>query len=172
MDYHPAPWGVLDDAADEIERLRAHIHELQENGDRLREIADAAVRDQRDMIDAATDPLWDEIHTLRDALASKSAPGIDASAGCVEPVAWINPDSLAFLHAAGSREASANVWIYRAQSVGVVPLYAATQQRQPLTDEQILEIGVECGVIEENWSEAEIEFARAVEAAHGIKETK
>jgi len=49
---------------------------------------------------------------------------------------------------------------------------ALAQQRQPLSDKQILEIGVECGVIEENWSEAEIEFARAVEAAHDIKETK
>jgi hypothetical protein len=39
-----------------------------------------------------------------------------------------------------------------------------------ITDEQINELGVECGVVIEGcWSEDHIEFARAI-LAHGIKE--
>ena len=54
----------------------------------------------------------------------------------------------------------------------LVPLYIhPPQQRKPLTDEQIIEIGVECGLVQEGyWSEASIEFARAIEAAHGSTE--
>ena len=56
------------------------------------------------------------------------------------------------------------------RTIAIEPLYThPPQQRQPLTDEQIIEMGVECGVVSEGyWSEAQIEFARAVERAHGI----
>jgi len=51
---------------------------------------------------------------------------------------------------------------------------APPQPEQPaavaLTDEQINELGVECDVVGEGfWSEAHIEFARAIERALGIK---
>jgi hypothetical protein len=47
---------------------------------------------------------------------------------------------------------------------------AVRPERKPLSDEQINEFGVECGVVIEGcWSEDHIEFARAI-LAHGIKE--
>jgi hypothetical protein len=46
------------------------------------------------------------------------------------------------------------------------PLYITPQQRKPLTDEQIKAIRVACG----DPLAIHIEFARAIEAAHGIKE--
>jgi hypothetical protein len=53
---------------------------------------------------------------------------------------------------------------------GDYELYTTPPQRKSLTDEQINDLGVVCGVVpEEFWSEAHIEFARAIEAAHGIK---
>ena len=176
----------------DIEHLRAEIRELQENGDRLREIADAAVRDQRDMIEAVAGPLRAEIIRLRAALhevlvrwlddadprelphvveqaraalASNSAPGIDTSAGCVEPVAWMKPEGeLGFPDVVTER--------FRARAPlscqhCTVPLYAAPQQRQPLTDEQYQAISDETGcVITGRLKDA---IARAVEAAHGIR---
>jgi len=45
-------------------------------------------------------------------------------------------------------------------------LYTKPQQRKPLTDEQIKAIRVACG----DPLAIHIEFARAIEAAHGIKE--
>jgi hypothetical protein len=47
----------------------------------------------------------------------------------------------------------------------VIPLYTTPQQRKPLTDEQIATISVECATV----SPSDIYFARAIEAAHGIK---
>jgi hypothetical protein len=48
----------------------------------------------------------------------------------------------------------------------VRPLYTTPPQRKPLTDEQIKAIRVACG----DPLAIHIEFARAIEAAHGIKE--
>ena len=119
----------------------------------------------------------DEIERLRAALASKSAPAIDASAGCVEPVAWLrwewNRTGLKYLVFEKPETLSLSE---TARGVVYDPLYAAPQQqRQPLTLERICELQADCTY----WSEAEqrlrlnaVEFARAVEAAHGIKETK
>jgi hypothetical protein len=47
-------------------------------------------------------------------------------------------------------------------------LYTTPQQRKPLTDEQILKLDVPC--FEDLMSKEIIDFARAIEAAHGIKE--
>jgi hypothetical protein len=184
----------------DIDKLRAHIRELQENGDRLREIADAAVRDQRDMIEAVAGPLRAEIIRLRDALhevfvrwlddadprelphvveqaraalASNSAPGIDTSAGCVEPVAWMKPEGeLGFPDVVTER--------FRARAPlscqhCTIPLYAAPQQRQPLSEVEIATL--RDGAMRWNAMQGcntldALDFARAVEAAHGIKETK
>jgi hypothetical protein len=114
------------------------------------------------------DHIADEIIRLRAALASKSAPVIDASAGCVEPVGHV--------HREGKR-ADGKPWMaaYFAQDgtndlPDGMPLYAAPQQRQPLTDEQYQAISDETGcIITGRLKDA---IARAVEAAHGIKETK
>ena len=48
----------------------------------------------------------------------------------------------------------------------VCPLYTTPPQRKPLTDEQIKDIRVACG----SPLAIHIEFARAIESAHGIKE--
>lgn len=49
----------------------------------------------------------------------------------------------------------------------------ASAKTKTLSDTEIVRIGVQCGVIpEEFWSESQIEFARAIEAAHGIFEEK
>jgi hypothetical protein len=46
-----------------------------------------------------------------------------------------------------------------------IPLYTHPPKREPLTDEQIATISVECATV----SPSDIYFARAIEAAHGIK---
>jgi hypothetical protein len=111
------------------------------------------------------------------AALSKSAPGIDASAGCVEPVAWRARIGSQWFHG-GDKLALVNALsvMTDGEIEAVEPLFAAApQQRQPLTLERICELQADCMY----WSEAEqrlrlnaVEFARAVEAAHGIKETK
>jgi hypothetical protein len=45
-------------------------------------------------------------------------------------------------------------------------LYTHPSKREPLTDEEIATISVECATV----SPSDIYFARAIEAAHGIKE--
>ena len=49
----------------------------------------------------------------------------------------------------------------------VVPLYTSPPQRKPLTDEEIILIVAECASSHQH---TDIHFARAIEAAHGIKE--
>ena len=141
-------WAELDEAADEIEALRellrrcrserdelvddlyGRIRELQENGERLREIADEAVRTQQDMIEAVAGPLRAEIIRLRDELASKSAPGIDASARCVDPVAWMTRESAYRLQRGGNSKGA--VPVHCAQSATAdIPLYAAAMRQAP-----------------------------------------
>ena len=48
------------------------------------------------------------------------------------------------------------------------PLYTTPPQRKPLTDEEITEVWRELKSKNEAWSD--LDFARAIEAAHGIKE--
>ena len=133
---------VTAEAADEIERLRKEI-----------KTAD------------------DFSRLLVAELESKSAPAIDASAGCVEPVAWLR---------------HRDQWLALADGGvfghGWTPLYAAAPpQRQPLSDEEIDTLYETClgptgfGGHENDTPERVFDvhkFARAVEAAHGIKETK
>ena len=47
------------------------------------------------------------------------------------------------------------------------PLYTTPPQRKPLTDEEIILIVAECAASHQH---TDIHFARAIEAAHGIKE--
>ena len=48
-----------------------------------------------------------------------------------------------------------------------IPLYTTPPQRKPLTDEEIILIVAECASSHQH---TDIHFARAIEAAHGIKE--
>jgi hypothetical protein len=48
------------------------------------------------------------------------------------------------------------------------PLYTSPPQRKPLTDDEITEVWRELKSKNEAWSD--LDFARAIEAAHGIKE--
>ena len=50
---------------------------------------------------------------------------------------------------------------------GSWPLYTTPPQRKPLTDEEIILIVAECASSHQH---TDIHFARAIEAAHGIKE--
>ena len=73
-----------------------------------------------------------------------------------EPVAWITK--------------TGNVWKTKADETDT-PLYTTPPQHKPLTDDEIIgwvESG-EYNVITNDWA-SHIEFARAIEAAHGIKE--
>ena len=110
--------------------------------------------------------LWDSSHTayadkaipaaitaLREALAEQPAQQ--------EPVAWMHPDG--------------RVWTFGRgldKSTFTIPLYAPPPaQRKPLTDEQIDKLP--WGPHEGNpvtFAEGLRDFARAIEAAHGIKE--
>ena len=68
-----------------------------------------------------------------------------------EPVAWMDADG--------------NVSDNNDHKCFPIPLYTHPPQRKPLTDDQIYEM------YNEPRSDAEmLEFARAIEAAHGIKE--
>ncbi len=49
----------------ERDELQAKVAELVENGERLKAVADAAVRDAADMAEAKCAPLRDQIHQLR-----------------------------------------------------------------------------------------------------------
>jgi hypothetical protein len=53
-------------------------------------------------------------------------------------------------------------------SVGWIPLYTTPQQRKPLTDEQINKIRFD--IPTKAVTQRDFELARAIEAAHGIKE--
>ena len=70
-----------------------------------------------------------------------------------EPVAWLERGKLTAIR--GDAITYNNV---------ALPLYTATPQRKPLTDEQIDKI------YETKVWDARRSFARAIEAAHGIKE--
>jgi hypothetical protein len=58
--------------------------------------------------------------------------------------------------------------IYKTAGEGRVPLTATQRQWVGLTDEQISAIGSK--IFPSTWNPRHVEFARAIEAAHGIKE--
>ena len=76
-----------------------------------------------------------------------------------EPVAWMMPD--------GKTVDKWALQFYGGQ-VGK-PLYVTPPQRKPLSDEEMWSLWNSQGIDEMNQQEA-IAFARAIEAAHGIKE--
>ena len=80
-----------------------------------------------------------------------------------EPVAWIHPlDMNRFGTVTFTRESDEQI-----------PLYAHPPQRLPLTEDFINDIGFQCGLQREDARNPGVEeFARAIEAAQGIGETK
>ena len=80
-----------------------------------------------------------------------------------EPIGWMDSDWHYQLHKKGMvvmHKDEGDVLIGKPQ-----PLYTTPQQRKPLTDEQIEEIWESTASYYNN-----CDFARAIEAAHGIKE--
>ena len=129
---------VTCEAADEIERLRAEIAAL----------SGRFTKAELQVMNAEA------------ALASKSAPEIDASAGCVEPYGVVTKSKNTGQH-----------FFYRwpdppylDNASECVTVYAAPQQRQPLPAHEIVTMYAECPRSDSEM----IDFARAVEQAHGI----
>jgi len=169
LDEHEQPhaYGTVLDA---MSALRRQEHEIE----RLRAELAYAHKD----LELTEDGTADELHVLRAEIAKLRA----AQQG--EPVAWQERQARRLDKASGRITEWSGWYAFLDRTPDEPlsytdpddliprewrPLYAAPQQRQPLSDEQIIEIAVECGVVDENyWSEAEIEFARAVEAAHSI----
>ena len=78
------------------------------------------------------------------------------------PKRWVNGNkAIKALEEAQTKSAPITV------SVEPMPLYTTPPQRKPLTDEQIEKLAYKNG-----WPnpESRLELARAIEAAHGIKE--
>jgi hypothetical protein len=108
----------------------------------------------------------DEIERLRAALASKSSHAIDASAGCVEPVAWmydIEMDGELFTDWTTTDKEEAHDEMHH----NVRPLFVAPQQRQPMTVDEIILAAGHLGA-----TQMLVKVARAVEQAQGIGEAK
>ena len=95
------------------------------------------------------------ITALRAALAQQHEP-------VQEPVGWMYPDDYAGILKHQSRaEVFQKAWCNPAVCV---PLYTAPPQRKPLTDEEIEQL---LSKYERNYDM--VNFARAIERAHGIK---
>lgn len=78
-----------------------------------------------------------------------------------EPVAWVSKHAL-------DRIKDFDGTIYANGGFDdAVPLYAHPPQRQPLSDEEIIRIGIEARAVE-GTNILPITFARAIELAHGI----
>lgn len=95
----------------------------------------------------------------RDTDALKSAADLLEQAEQAQPVAWFRYET---------------VYEYRNQlarctkdCIGAFPVYTSPPARKPLTNKEIIDIDEEVMKAPRNYC---IKFARAIEAAHGIKE--
>jgi hypothetical protein len=89
----------------------------------------------------------------------------EALAEQAQPVAWVTKEDVKFFNMSEQGEST---FLYQKKGKWNIPLYTeAPPPRQPLTNEQI-------GTIWHDFHDREfgyaIRFARAIEAAHGIKE--
>lgn len=75
-----------------------------------------------------------------------------------EPVAWMRED-----------EDCTDCIVWEQTEEHTIPLYTSPPQRKPLTDEQIDEIYFKSSLEVANRCDDIYDFARAIEAAHGIK---
>ena len=90
-------------------------------------------------------------HAIKEALSKPSNPGE------LEPVAYIGMiDEDHFADVCRKANGNSNT-----------PLYAALPQRKPLSDEEIWQTATDCTIGGDLHAD---KFARAIEAAHGIKE--
>ena len=92
--------------------------------------------------------VWEAIYTIKKVLAQPKQ----------EPLAWISTGPARMIHWTADKPAYGDDW---------VPLYTAPPQRKPLTDEDIERIVREARVGEHGIGYT---IARAIEAAHNIKE--
>ena len=143
----------------------------------MNEQQQAAMRQALKALEVATTPLAkdrQEVLLARDALfraleqpAIKQGWDVDTlldkpkQPAQQEPVAWVNANSLQGLTLGYYAYAE----IYTDESAGRIPLYTRPQAREPLTDEQINEFFQGMEPNNGFW----LSFARAIEAAHGIK---
>ena len=95
----------------------------------------------------AEDKVWSTIISIKEVLAQEQ-----------EPLAWISTGPASMIHWTADKPAYGDDW---------VPLYTAPPQRKPLTDEDVERIVREARVGEHGIGYT---IARAIEAAHGIKE--
>ena len=112
------------------------------------------------------------LEALEDETNEKYCPAITAIKAALkakdEPVAWISPTELLVMRGnalGGAKDWRVNVGLKPED--GDVGLYTTPPQRKPLTDEEILTYRYMIDWTAE-WSY--INFARAIEAAHGIKD--
>jgi len=111
-----------------------------------------------DEFNASAEKMHDAITSLQQAIAHFESQ---------EPVAWSCWQSC--LNDDGTQTSP---WVHRLSKFkphesiinkDIVPLYTHPQQRKPLTDEEIWKVAEHC-------EDSRFAFARAIEAAHGIKE--
>jgi len=166
-------------ALEALELLRTGLIQMREHAEKYGETwAGAYVKEFRDMLPGSAEERfrllnamqlrlkgvadgvvkgYDAIGTLRQALEAEQQ---------VEPVAWMDVDD------GGVR---CGLEFYNAGTGREVPLYTHPQPpRQPLTDEELRDALRSCphDTVENlrvRWLYAK-DFARAIEAAHGIKE--
>jgi hypothetical protein len=116
------------------------------------------------------------VETLRQAIAEAEKQ---------EPVAWIYPDDLERFKTSETFAPAFSLEMVSPTQGQTVPLYTSPPQRQPLSDEQIEYLIFQSGGYKstqnlmsnpmqvreyiELWNEKIYAFARAIEAAHGIK---
>jgi len=79
-----------------------------------------------------------------------------------EPVAWRTYTGRGYYIIDATLEEAQKNWPDREHQ----PLYTTPPQRKPLTDEEIVLVVAECAASHQH---TDIHFARAIEAAHGIK---
>ena len=103
------------------------------------------------------DRLSEEVDELRAYIESQLAQPDQ------EPVAWMDEDGDVLSASVVSGKGLRNI-----------PLYTTPPQSKPLTDEQIFEINNGLATwmfpVETRVTDRELAFARAIEAAHGIKD--
>ena len=118
---------------------------------------DEALRMALEALETSTD--WDVSATGRQLKSMQAITALrTALAQTQEPMAWFSTGLARMFHWTSDKPAYGDDW---------VPLYTTPPQRKPLTDEDVERIVREARVGEHGIGYT---IARAIEAAHGIKE--
>jgi len=139
----------------------------------------------------AEEKVWNAITAIREALAEQPAQQDILKIGCVnhdcdkcnaqqqEPVTWKDEQGNVLMTLDAGEIQSSVGYVYsvhgeriknaciRSDIPNGTPLYTSPQPSKPLTDEQIAEIAATPCAVAGSYVHT---FARAIEAAHGIKE--